>query len=270
MRKTCIAIAVTASILCCHSAYASVIHHWDFSGEVDGTVLSAVTDSIAGVHFTEGLDSQAFVQNGVLRYTPSVGTFFASANVNENMSEYRWTVDFQSFIAQENAIGDGRRMHFGLYNSTKDILSNVHPTSSVAQVRLLSTNPPSDNLLIQRFTVLGDSPAFLDSQLDDFQISFLLRESSYEVSVTDNGKRTVVFSGIDTRPEDIASVQHFILSGQAFNGGIVDASIRSITLEASQFQTVPEPTTLVIWPLLGIIGLAHQRRRRSNGDAGVS
>ena len=245
-------------------AFAGLIHDWDFTSEANGTVLSSVADSVAGIHFSSELDSQAIVNNGALEYTPSIGTFFASASIAAGKSEYRWTVDFESFVAVEDAVGDGRRMHFGLYSSTQDILSNVHPTSSVAQVRMLSTNPPSNNLLVRRFTVLGDSAAFLPSSLDDFQLSFLLKETSYEVSVVDDGTSTVLFSGTDTRPEDIASVNHFILSGEAFNGGNVSARIKRITIDAlDTVQPIPEPTSFAIFGLgaFGIVASGFRRRR---------
>jgi len=231
---------------------AALLHHWDFTQYSNGTPLSSVNDIINGVNFDTGLDEQAIIQNGALDYTPMVGTYFATADVVADITSYRWTIDFESFVAVEDAIGDGRRMHFGLYSSTQDILSNVHPTSSVAQIRFISTNPPSEYLLARRFTVLGDSGDIsLASTLDDFQLSFLINEDSYEVTITDDGKTRVLFAGSDTRPEDLASVRHFILSGLAFNGGNVQARIRSI-------QITPEPATLL---LFGLGGLALRRRK---------
>mgnify|MGYP000047007330 CR=1 FL=1 len=222
--KSILVTVVVLLILAVNEAtvMAVLLHRWDFSQYSDGTPLSAVSDIVNGVNFDTGLDGQAIIQDGSLEYTPMVGTYFATADVITDVTCYRWTIDFESFMAVEDAIGDGRRMHFGLYSSTQDILSNVHPTTSVAQVRLNSTNPPSEYLLARRFTVLGDSAnTSLMSTLNDFQLSFLIREDSYEVTITDDGNTRILFAGTDTRPEDIASVQHFILSGVAFNGGNV-------------------------------------------------
>ena len=182
-------------------------------------------DSVNGIFFDSGLDDQASVHNGLLKYSPALGEFAAVANVIGNLESYTWTIRFQNFLTYEDAIGDGRRMHFGLYSSTENILSNLHPTSSTAQVRLLSTNPPTDQVLVRGFTTQNDSAVLLDSSLTDFELSFDIAENDYEVKLFDNGISTTLFSGSDTQLDDIMSIQHFILSGTAFNGGFIEGTL---------------------------------------------
>jgi len=242
MEKIKLLIGASILLLSGH-VHAAIIHQWDFSGYADGTVLSSVEDSINGVYFDSGLDTQSSVQNGLLQINST--NSMAVADILQGQDNYTWTVGFQSLRAYEDAIGDGQRLQMGLYSSDSNIRDNVHPTSSAAQIRFLSTNPPSDQMLVRRFTTQSDSAVLLDSYLTDFEISFAIEANNYEVTLTDNGISNTLFSGSDIEIDDITSIQHFILSGTAFNGGFIEAEINNITIESLSIPGPPAYDGLV-------------------------